>query len=136
MKKWFLLCIPMLILNVAAQLFDKNFSVSIVPLEEITADELNTVIGSTATISDDTIRSLKSNENFEANSAITLLLGAHIRGNRRMKIENFDVNTEGVRHVFQNLFANTIVAYQPYFEVFSPPSQEYLQFQSDNPFIL
>ncbi len=112
MKKWFLIGIGAFTIQVSAQTLEKNFSASIVPKEEMTTDELDIIIGNTVPISNITINTPKSNEDFVASGSITLQPGAHIQGNSNLRIEKITLK--------DNSFLSSIT----YFDGLGRPEQE------------
>ncbi|WP_299222924.1 DUF6443 domain-containing protein [uncultured Aquimarina sp.] len=89
MKKYIFILISIYVYNANAQSLDQNFTMSVVPKEEMSISEVNELAdissGSSSTI---TIDDPKSNENFTASQSILLLDGAHLTPNVHLRISD------------------------------------------------
>ncbi len=91
MKKWLFTLLSICTLISSAQSLNQNFSVSIVPKEAMTSNQLNSVVGESASTSNIVINTPKSNQEFVAGQSITLLPNAHLTGSVHLKINNLSI---------------------------------------------
>ncbi|WP_108802598.1 DUF6443 domain-containing protein [Aquimarina sp. Aq107] len=97
MKKYIFILISIYVYNVNAQSLDQNFTMSVVPKEEMSISEVNEIVnissGSSSTI---TIDDPRSNENFTASQSITLSPGAHLTPDVLLRISDLTLINESV----------------------------------------